>query len=331
MQSCGQATAGCALGCDRSTLVAQGVFRPHICNGLQGRFCNGPHKGAFFLGALVEQFAWFVDAGYLYAAGGSLCLGVRARGQIDIDFGSVTKMLTLRGRTETQGERHLRTYWYDGARDANPVGPHIAIARQPGVKLRLGRTVPRDNQEGFMQKGVDSLIVRDLMRLSENRAISTAFLLGGDEDLRQGVVEAQEMGVRVVLVGIEPFDEQNQAATLIREADDLIILGQEDLFDHFRLLEFLEPTAGASAGSAYDVGMDYGRAWSSREGVEGVEALELGIRNQGLRRVPPEIDRRLLRSAAASLGGALTEADKIDLRQGFLDGALDSADEGTEE
>ena len=106
-----------------------------------------------------------------------------------------------------------------------------------------------------MQKGVDSLIVRDLMRLSENRAISTAFLLGGDEDLRQGVVEAQEMGVRVALVGIEPFDEQNQAATLIREADDLISLARDDLSDHFQLLELLQPATDGPVGTAYEIGV----------------------------------------------------------------------------
>ena len=180
-----------------------------------------------------------------------------------------------------------------------------------------------------MQKGVDSLIVRDLMRLSENRAISTAFLLGGDEDLRQGVVEAHEMGVRVALVGIEPFDEQNQAATLIREADDLISLARDDLSDHFQLLELLQPATDGPVGTAYEIGVDYGQAWSIEAGSEAVEGLELSIRNQGIRRVPPELDRNLLRRAEAMLGGGLTERDKIDLRRGFLDGALRSEDEVT--
>lgn len=180
-----------------------------------------------------------------------------------------------------------------------------------------------------MQKGVDSLIVRDLMRLSENRAISTAFLLGGDEDLRQGVLEAQEMGVRVVLVGIEPFDEQNQAATLIREADDLILLAHDDLSNHFRRLELLEPPADGLSGTAYEIGMHYGRAWRSDADAESVEDLELGIRNQRRRRVPPELDRNLLRQAGAGLGESLAERDKIELRRGFLDGALGSEDEGT--
>ena len=175
----------------------------------------------------MDQFAWFVDAGYLYAAGGSLCLGTRDRTQIEINFGTVATMFGELGTGKALGERYLRSYWYDGARDGIPTPTHNTIARQPGMKLRLGRTVL--STAGIVQKGVDSLIVRDLIRLSQNRAISTAYLLGGDEDLRQGVVEAQEVGVRVVLVGIEPFGEQNQAATLVREADDLVILGKKDL------------------------------------------------------------------------------------------------------
>ena len=179
----------------------------------------------------MDQFAWFVDAGYLYVAGGHLCLGAGSRREVRINFGTFTRMLAELGADETPGERFLRTYWYDGAPDGAPTPAHISLAHQAGVKVRLGRTVP--SGERFVQKGVDSLIVRDLMRLSQNRAISTAYLLGGDEDLREGMVEAQEMGVRVVLVGIEPFGEQNQAGTLIREADDVIVLSREQLAPHF--------------------------------------------------------------------------------------------------
>src|SRR3712207_9253694 len=47
-----------------------------------------------------------------------------------------------------------------------------------------------------------ALPIWDLIILSEERAIATAYLLGGDEDLREGVAEAQERGVRVVLTEI---------------------------------------------------------------------------------------------------------------------------------
>ena len=44
-------------------------------------------------------------------------------------------------------------------------------------------------------KGVDSLIVTDMITLARNGAMSDAVLLSGDEDLRVGVQQAQEFGV----------------------------------------------------------------------------------------------------------------------------------------
>ena len=181
----------------------------------------------------MRPFAWFIDAGYLFAAGGVLCAGTRHRTQLSVDFQGLTNGFAAWGQEWAASwgyaERlpYLRTYWYDGVPDEGPFPEHLELGALPGVKLRLGRLVRG------VQKGVDSLIVRDLMRLSQNRAISTAYLLGGDEDLREGMVEAQEMGVRVVLVGIEPFGEQNQAGTLMREADDVIVLSREQLAPHF--------------------------------------------------------------------------------------------------
>lgn len=182
----------------------------------------------------MKPFAWFVDAGYLFAAGGRLCVQSQKRDELEIDYAALTQALAEWGRNwgTAWGSNgvtpYLRTYWYDGGVDAQPSEDHLEVARLGGVKLRLGRLVRG------RQKGVDSLIVRDLIRLSQNQAISTAYLLGGDEDLREGMVEAQEMGVRVVLVGVEPFGKQNQAGTLVREADDVMELTRDDLAPYFK-------------------------------------------------------------------------------------------------
>ncbi len=132
---------------------------------------------------------------------------------------------------ERCGFEHLRTYWYDGAPQARPTPQHEEVANLSGVKLRLGRLT------SFGQKGVDSRVVRDLIILSVERGISTAFLLAGDEDLREGVSEAQERGVQVVVVGIEPLDEKNMSPTLIMEADEVLVLIGHSLsrtFDYAR-------------------------------------------------------------------------------------------------
>lgn len=70
------------------------------------------------------------------------------------------------------------------------------------------------------QKGVDSLIVTDMIELARNRAMADAILFSGDEDLRVGVQQAQEFGIRVHLLGIEP-SRKNQSAYLIQETDSV--------------------------------------------------------------------------------------------------------------
>jgi uncharacterized LabA/DUF88 family protein len=73
------------------------------------------------------------------------------------------------------------------------------------------------------QKGVDSLIVHDLITLAHERAVATIYLLAGDEDLREGVAAAQRLGVQVILLGI-PTKSPNQSLPLIREADEHVLL-----------------------------------------------------------------------------------------------------------
>jgi hypothetical protein len=83
----------------------------------------------------------------------------------------------------------------------------------PNLKLRLGFV----NSQGE-QKGVDSLIITDMISLARNRAIADAVLLSGDEDLRVGVQQAQEYGVRVHVLGFKPA-RGTQSQFLLQEAD----------------------------------------------------------------------------------------------------------------
>ncbi len=55
------------------------------------------------------------------------------------------------------------------------------------------------------------------MTLARERAMATAYLLGGDEDVREGVAAAQDMGGRVVLITIPG---SKRAFTLVAEADE---------------------------------------------------------------------------------------------------------------
>lgn len=88
-----------------------------------------------------------------------------------------------------------------------------AIAQALDAKLRLGVVNSRGEQ-----KGVDSLIVTDMIDLARNKAISDALILSGDEDIRVGVQVAQTFGVRVHLLGIKPA-RGSQSPDLMQEAD----------------------------------------------------------------------------------------------------------------
>lgn len=160
----------------------------------------------------MDRAAVFVDAGYLFAEGSRLVASEKLpRGELHLDHDAVLKLLAVQTR-ELTGLPLLRVYWYDGA-TTRPSPQQLALAYQPSVKLRLGFV-----DEQGQQQGVDALIVTDLLTLAKNRAIADAVLLTGDDDVRAGVEQAQEFGVRVHLLGIAPSRE-NQAGLLVQAAD----------------------------------------------------------------------------------------------------------------
>ena len=184
-----------------------------------------PARGAHFLArgeAAVDQFAVLIDAGHLLAEAGKLCCGTQKRGMLECDWEQLVEYVKGVAFADC-GLPLLRVYWYDGAQDGIPTIDHLEVARLTMVKLRLGR------MSGGKQKGVDALIYRDLMTLARERAICRAYLLGGDEDLREGVTSAQDMGVQVSVMGIPPVRGRNQSDTLLREADQVMVLEKDVL------------------------------------------------------------------------------------------------------
>ena len=177
----------------------------------------------------MDRYATFVDAGYVLVAGGELCCGTGDRERFDLDVSKFRDHLNqIAG--EATGLSALRMYWYDAAPYSGRTPEHNRIARLPNVKLRLGRI------KSGRQKGVDALIYHDLVNLARERAISDAFLVSGDEDLREGVRTVQGMGVRITLIGIPPSrSATNQSRELLEEADETKSLTKEALSDFFRI------------------------------------------------------------------------------------------------
>ncbi|MFT5431263.1 MAG: uncharacterized LabA/DUF88 family protein [Myxococcota bacterium] len=104
---------------------------------------------------------------------------------------------------------------YKYGTNSGPSPQHTALAVHDMIKARLGRM----NEFG-QQKGVDSLIVADMINLARKGAMATAILLTGDEDIRVGVQHVQEHGVVVHVVGIAPV-QQTQSNLLLQESETI--------------------------------------------------------------------------------------------------------------
>jgi uncharacterized LabA/DUF88 family protein len=158
--------------------------------------------------------AVFVNAGDLFAQGSAALSGSKKpRIHLTLNETAIIAELTGAAQAKSPGCSLLRVYWYDGARSPRLTLEHSKLAHIDYVKLRLGFVTG-----GGQQKGVDSLIVTDLIDLARNRAISDAVMLSDDEDIRIGVQIAQSFGVRIHLIGIAP-SRGSQSLQLLRESD----------------------------------------------------------------------------------------------------------------
>ena len=261
---------------------------------------------------MTDRYCVFVDAGYLYKAGGQASLNVEDRASQLLDSETFVPALSDFCNSEVLGGggSWLRTYWYDGAPWGTPQPIHEEIGLLPRVKTRIGRLV-RDDAGQFQQKGVDSLIVRDLVILAERTAISTAFLLGGDEDLREGVREAQDRGVEVVLLGIEPPKGSNLSETLVMEADQLLLVGQEVLRPHFSKPDF--STVAPRTTDPYEFGHRFAEAY-----VGTLQGFERRVVLRSRRWVPPHIDREIRQRLAGPSTFGTARPDLTRARNGFM-------------
>ncbi|PQZ92220.1 NYN domain protein [Arthrobacter sp. MYb227] len=174
---------------------------------------------------MMAQSAIFVDASFLLAIGGHRAAGTTLRSAITVNYESLIQGI-LDTAKENCGLENLRMYWYDAAKDAIFTDQHKRIGLLPGVKVRLGRISYNGEQ-----KGVDLKLALDLVGVARNRAASVAFLMSGDDDLAEAVEEAQDLGMKVVLIGIEKPDHRLGVASvaehLALRVDSIIALPEE--------------------------------------------------------------------------------------------------------
>ncbi len=225
---------------------------------------SGPPVGARSLRFRVpETYAGFIDAGFLHAEASKKIRG--NRNDIRLQAREVAGWLRGLAPKPIEDGSFLRAYWYDGAfspghrRFDDQRRFFDAIAHTPGIQLRLGhiaerrsrlegplRNALRSTADGIgispdrlttefdkhwkfrrerIQKGVDTLIALDMVRLAGRSAFSTAVLIAGDRDLAEVVRTTQDFGVRTIVATPSRSSLSTELAQL---ADEVITIEDND-------------------------------------------------------------------------------------------------------
>ena len=263
----------------------------------------------------MDRVAAFVDAGYVFAAGAEALVGqTRRRSELILDCCAAIQTVSKKA-TEVTGLPLLRVYWYDGT-DSGPTIQQRVLAECPDAKLRLG-FVRKGDENRVQQKGVDSLLVTDMITLARNRAVATCVLVAGDADLLVGVQQVQEHGVRVHLLGIRPQRGGNQSQFLLNEAD------QVHHWNADNVREFLACVPQTNAPANYRGDAQRLLEWAVQKTVDAIAVLpnllgRVDALHQANRPHPRDVDALLLRLTSDAIGSArLTDPQQHQVRQWF--------------
>lgn len=273
------------------------------------------------------QIAVFVDAGYLYAQGSALLAGSKQpRTRVRLNVPAMLADLLTEAKGAEPNARLLRIYWYDGlARGGSLNLEQRTVAESENVKCRFGTINSRGEQ-----KGVDSLIVTDLIELARSHAISDTLIMSGDEDIRVGVQVAQTYGIRVHLLGIQPA-RGSQSPDLLAEADTIQEWGTNKVSAWMAVIE-----DQASELQAEALGQQ-GADWIERVVRTRVERLTVAdaasifdFAQNNRNQIPQDFDRPSLGMARQALGRELDTAERKEFRTRLLEAVRGRVEAGSE-
>lgn len=172
---------------------------------------------------------FFIDAGYLR--------GMAARVQGSADATNVELSPAALRNWAMQKCVHLgsfvRIYVYDARfEDGHPRREdhesHLdAMNDVPGVRVRTGTLVDR-GRKGLQQKGVDTLLVLDVLQMAQLGAYDIAVLLAGDADFAEVVDAVQRLGRQVWVVRGDGFSD-GLSKVLRQYADDYLWMTPGDV------------------------------------------------------------------------------------------------------
>lgn len=277
----------------------------------------------------VERVAAFVDAGYFWVQLSYLLYGEkRKREDILIDAPKMRESLIAAIHDQFSECSLLRIYWYDG-RDPRGIltEQHQALARLDDIKMRYGTL----NAYG-QQKGVDGLLMADLLALAQNRAITSAIILSGDADLAPGVGAAQMLGVRIHRLGIN--GRSASSPILMAEVDKNVEWPREEVERFARKADFQSariismpgdyPAAEEDDPSPLTDGENAPEPMTEaqRRLLELNATLFISSLSEAEKEavnlhhaLPPELDKRLLFQAKMTLRHFLSSEEKTLLRE----------------
>jgi uncharacterized LabA/DUF88 family protein len=288
----------------------------------------------FFWGQRMNRFVVMVDAGYLLRQAIEIASSRAStlRAELDItDPAGLIKALVDKSRStlDLAAKELLRVYWYDGVM-ANGLTPQQkAIVDVDDVQLRGGTINGRGQQ-----KGVDSLIVTDLIELTSHHAVCDAVLVTGDSDLAVGIEIAQKRGVRVAVLGVEDLAAgvaHHLSFEITSRADRVSMLGQPEISPVLRYAprpsapppsgSLSSPSAAApgAAGLVPALPMDRPRIEAAVKGFIAQQAMSMTATvDPATKRIDASVDRALLHHVYVELGSRkLTNPEKIYARQAF--------------
>lgn len=201
----------------------------------------------------MQRFVVLVDAGYLLSQSINLVSAKKSKRRADLQLLDPTGLIdhlvnAARRALAIPPERELlRIYWYDGVMQTGHSTQQKTLMNVDDVLFRAG-TVNGHGQ----QKGVDSLIVTDLIELAANHAIADAMVVTGDSDLAVGIDLAQRKGVRIAVLGVHDIAHgvaPNQSFEITSRADRVASMGLIDIQRYFAYTPSAAPTAAPTSGA----------------------------------------------------------------------------------
>ncbi len=298
------------------------------------------------------RVAVFIDAGYLWK---QLCQALFPDGEnagrsgINLNYSNFHAVLTQYIKENFPNIPLLRCYWYDGSlADGRPSSDHNKIALLNDFKLRLGSRITETAEGRTKQKGVDGLIIADLIGLAQNKVISHALLISGDGDMVPGVGVAQALGVRVHLLAIH---SENATSPHLKMEVDFFDFWKIDTIMKFAQVktcsaDILQVAADVASNASTESTPFYLNSTKIPEDVAPSSSLTHGApslriagktvsievffetlsedeRNSiGETNIPYDIDRRLLWIGYQCKNSALTEEEKRALRNALRELAI---------